>query len=157
MKASAQTSAQNLLKSRSAKMTQLQKIYKLTQTTLFEALYVLQIGKFYNRIYNFRVFLSSMYVLSAVYTTEYNWCDEMRNGLESFWHFWQMPGYLLGKVGSSPLPRPRPRNRPRAVREPATTTQRPGGHVCPDGRSVCGFCRRHRLACCGDRARCDRR
>ena len=126
MKASAQTSAQNLLKSRSAKMTQLQKIYKLTQTTLFEALYVLQIGKFYNRIYNFRVFLSSMYVLSAVYTTEYNWCDELRNGLESFWHFWQMPGYLLGKVGSSPLPRPRPRNRPRAVRKPATTTQRPG-------------------------------
>ena len=46
-------------------------------------------GRFYNKLYIMQALLSSAFVLSTVFTEEYNWSDDMASGLRAFFSIWQ--------------------------------------------------------------------
>ena len=46
-------------------------------------------GRFYNKLYIMQALLSSAFVLSTVFTEEYNWSEDMASGLRVFFSIWQ--------------------------------------------------------------------
>ena len=68
--------------------------YRL-QHAVFESLYLSQQHKFYNNGYKLQALMSSAFILCVVYTNEYNWSRDMADGLQSFFHIWQLPLYLV--------------------------------------------------------------
>ena len=71
--------------------------FEAAQRIVFNALYAAQKGRFYNALYKLQAVLSSLFVLSVVFTHEYNWSEEMADGLRIAFSIPQVPVYALGE------------------------------------------------------------